>query len=1030
MKKILSLFCLSVLLLSMQAYGQDLTVTGQVTGEDGSTLPGVNISVKGTSQGTTSNAEGKFSITTSSGSTLVFSFIGFQTQEIAVGSQSVINVNLKNDVSQLQEVVVTAQGIQREKRSLGYAVSEIKGDVVNKVPEQNFVNSMNGKVAGLQVIAGSGAPGQAARITIRGGAKSISGNNEPLFVIDGVPVSNDNDGNGAANEVSGAATPNRVADINPNDIESVSVLKGSAASVLYGNRGSNGVILITTKSGKGTKGKPVITVNTNVGIDNALRLPEYQTKFAQGSRGNYQEGTSLSWGPEITGQQVTSAAAGGTTTLSVHDPRADFLRTGVTINNNVSVAQTLEKTSFYLSLGQNKQTAIVPNQGYNKANFRANVSTNLTDKLTAGISVGYTKSNGDVPYTGQDGNNPFFSLFHAPVSWDLNGYGYVNPTTGRQINFRGGAFDNPFWTVNKTFFNTKNDHITGNINFGYTATSWLNFTYRLGIDQYTDNRKAFRDIYTGGNPNGYLSNDIRSRQQINSTFVANLSHNFSEDISATLSLGHDYNQRKYDRTNQTATALALPGVAHMNNATAFDPDYEYHTKRNLIGTFGDLRFDFRNYLFLGVTVRNEWSSTLPEANRSFFYPGVNASFVFTDAFDLNKDVLNFGKIRLGWAKTGRDTDPYRLQNTYILATAADGFTDGISFPYLGLPGYMVNSTVNNPTLKPEFTREIEVGVELKFLKNRLGLDFTYFNNKNTDGIISLDVAPSTGASNLIVNSGKTTNQGIELALDLNVIKTKDFNWNIGVVYSRIRTVVNELYQDLDKLYLGGFSGNPAIYAVKGERYGTIIGAGYSREKDAESKPLPNSKIYTDTDGYPILEDGLALGYIEPNWTGGITNTFSYKGLRLSALFDTRQGGYIFSGTSQLMDTYGVTTRTLDRGSEIIFDGIKEDGSANDIAAVKDQDWYGYIGGANAEAHTYKNNWVKLREANLSYTFTIKKGILQAIDLGVYGRNLALWTKVPDIDPESSSFGTNNGQGASRMAYPSTRSLGVNLKLTF
>lgn len=1017
------LFCLAFfLLLSMTVQGQNVTVSGKVSADDGTNLPGVSIAVKGTTKGTTTNAAGDYSVEASSNSTLIFSFIGFERQEVPIGGRSVINVTLKSDVSQLNEVVVTAQGIQREKRSLGYAVSEIKGDVVNKVPEQNFVNSLNGKVAGLQVISGNGAPGQAARITIRGGAKSISGDNQPLFVIDGIPVSNDNDGNGGSTEVGGAATPNRVADINPNDIESVNILKGSAASVLYGNRGSNGVIIITTKSGKGTKGKPVITVNSNFGIDNPLKLPEYQTKYAQGSRGNYAEGTSLSWGPEIKGQEVTSAAAGGKTNLSVHDPRAEFLRTGVTINNNVSIAQTLEKTSFYLSAGQNKQTAIVPNQGYNKTNFRANVTTNLTDNLTAGMNVGYTKSKGDVPFTGQDGNNPFFSLLHMPVSWDIEKYGYQNPTTGRQVNFRGGAFDNPLWTINKTHFNTNNDHFIGGVNFAYTATSWLNFSYRLGMDRYTDNRQSFKDIYTGGNPNGYLSNDIVSRQQLTSTFVANLSHNFSDDFTGTLALGHDYNQRKYDRNAQTSTALALPGVPHMNNGTAFDPDYEYHTKRNLIGTFADLRLDYRNFLFLGVTVRNEWSSTLPQNNRRFLYPGINASFVFTEALGINKDVINFGKVRLSWAKTARDTDPYRLQSTYILTSATDGFTDGVSFPFTGLPGYMVNPTVNNPGLKPEFTKEIEAGVELKFWKNRLGVDFTYFNNKNTDGIISLDVAPSTGASSMIINSGKTTNQGIELGVDLDAVKTKDFTWNVGIAFSRIRTVVNELYGDLDKLYLGGFSGNPAIYAVKGQRYGTIIGAGYMRNAAG--------KIVVDADGYPMLDDGLALGHTEPNWTGGITNTLTYKGLRLSALVDTRQGGHIFSGTSQLMDTYGVTTRTLDRGTSIVFDGVTEDGAVNDVAAVKDQDWYGWVGGSNAEAHVYKNNWVKLREVNLSYTFNIKQGILHAIDLGLYGRNLALWTKVPDIDPESSSFGTNNGQGASRMSYPSTRSLGVNLKLTF
>jgi len=1019
MRKISLLFS-AFLLCGGLVFAQQRTVTGKVTDEKGDPVPFASVKIKGSNKGVSADVNGNFIIDVSgTDPILIASSQGFSTQELPVGNSSAVNFNVKSQ-GQLQEVVVTALGIKKEKKGLGYAVSDLKGSEINRTPNQNLVTSLNGKVAGLQVVSSGGAPGQAATVTIRGGAKSITGNNQPLFVVDGIPISNANDGNSAT--VTGAATPNRAADINADDIESISVLKGSAASVLYGNRGSNGVILITTKAGKARQGKPVVTVSSSTGFDNVLILPDYQTTYAQGSNQNYAEGGSRSFGPEITGQQVNSAAAGGSVTLSVHDPRKDFLKTGMTYNNNVSLSQTLDKTNFYFSAGNFKQTAIVPNQDYNRASVRFNITNQVSSRLSVGMNVNYTKTWGDVPYTGQDGNNPFFSLFHVPVSWDLNGYGYEK-ADGSQKNFRGGSFDNPLWTVNKTFFNTNNDHILGGANIGYKALSWLDFSYRLGIDQYTDNRKSFKDIFTGGNPEGFLANDIVKREELTSIFLANVNKRINNDFGFTLTAGQDFNQQKLNNYNQTGTALALPGIAHMNNVKSFNPDYEYVSKRRTIGVFGDLKFDYNNYLYLGITARNEWSSTLPVSNRSYFYPGVNASFVFSDAFNINKSILSFGKVRVGYAKTARDASVYQLQNVYLAATASDGFTSGVTFPFLGLPGYAVNTTVNNPALKPEITQEIEAGTELRFLHDRIGIDFTYFTNRNTDGIISLDVAPSTGASNVIVNSGRTTSQGIEVALNVTPIKTRDFSWEMFATFSRVRTKVKEIYKDLDKKFLGGFSGNPAIYAVIGQRYGSIIAAGYERD-DA-------GNILTDDDGYPLLVDGATLGYVEPDWTGGLRNTFTYKKFRLDVLFDTRQGGYLFSGTSELLDNYGVSKRSAEgRYEDYIFPGVNQTtGKANDIPVVKDQNWWSYMA-ISDEAYVYKNNWVKLREANLSYSIDIKNSLLHTVDVGVYGRNLFLWTKVPDIDPESSSFGTGNGQGASRMAYPTTRSIGINLKFTF
>lgn len=1022
MKQILTLLLFTFCIASSGIAQPRTAVTGVVTGkEDGLPLPGVSIIIKGTTTGTTTDAEGRYSLNAPANAILQFSFIGYLTQELKIPDSHVLNVVMATDTRQLGEVVVTALGIRRERRALGYSVTEVKGDVVNEVPNQNIANSLNGKVSGLQVIASSGAPGEASRVVVRGGNKSLTGNNEALWVVDGVPISNDNDGNGANNEVEGVATPNRAADINPDDIASVTVLKGSAASVLYGNRGSNGVILITTKSGRSVDGKAVVTFTTSNGFDKPLRLPSFQSVYAQGLNGVYSEGGSRSYGPRITGQTVFSAGANANVTLQAFNPRKDFLRTGFNTDNNLSFSQGSDKSTYFLSVGYNRQNSIVPNQQYSKASLRFNGTNQISSKIGIGFNLAYIRSWGDVASGGQSGSNPFFALFNMPVSWNLNNYGYVRPD-GRQINFRGGAFDNPLWTVHKTFFGTEADRILGGVNFSYKPLSWLDFSYKLGNDYYMDIRKQFRDINTGSFPQGSLINDNIYRQQINSTLLVNVNHQLNTDFGLEFTAGQDYNQRRVKQTTQTGTALTLPGIANMNNVQAFNPDFEFQSKRRLIGIFGDLKLNYKSYLFLNLTGRNEWSSTLPQSNRSYFYPGINASFVFSDAFGLTEGFMNFGKIRAGFAKTARDANPYLVFNTFVAAAPADGFTNGISFPFGAIPGFTFNPTINNANLKPENTKEVEFGAEFRFWDNRIGLDATYFHNVNANGIVPVDISPASGATNAVLNAGKTRANGIEVGLNITPVKTTDFRWDANITFSRIRSKVLETFPGVEQIYLGGFGGNPAIFAVKGERYGTIISSGYARDE--------KGNILVDDTGIPVPVDGIKLGHVEPDWTGGIRNSFNYKGVGLDFLIDTRQGGFLFNGTTELLEFYGVSKHTLNREQDYIFPGVNETtGAPNTVVVKRDANWY-----SNAqvdEAYVYKNSWVKLREANLNYTYTLKANkYVRAITLGVYGRNLFLWTKVPDVDPESSSFGTNNGQGATRMAFPTTRSFGLNLKASF
>jgi TonB-linked SusC/RagA family outer membrane protein len=1023
---------LLVVLVAQLTFAQERSVSGIVSDNAGLPLPGVSVLIKGTKIGTQSDFDGKYSIKAEPTAVLVFSYVGMKTNEKSASSTN-LNVKLSSDAMILENVVVTALGVKRDKKALGYATSTVKGDDILRTPTPNVINSIAGKVAGVQVTAAGGAPGQATRLTIRGGSKSITNSNQPLYVVDGVPISNSDDGNtsnGANSSTNGIGSPNRAADINPNDIETLTILKGSAGAVLYGNRGSNGVILITTKSGKTKSGAPEIEYTTSLAVDEALVLPDYQTEFAQGTNGvAYAEGTSRSFGPRITGQTVNSAGAGAALglgpqpiQLKVYDPRADFLQAGITNNHNLSLSSSTDKYNMFVSLGNSKQTSIVPNQEFEKINARFNTNYNLTDRLSVGVNFSYNNSNGDLTFTGQDGNNPIFALLHVPVTWDLKGYGYQRPD-GRQINFRGGAFDNPYWSVNKNSAVSDSRRYIYGANLSYKVTDWFKLNYRLGNDNLVDNRTIFRDINSGGQPQGSLSFDDIVRNETTSLVTATFNKTFADKFDTSLLIGQDINTRTTRNSVIRGTELVLPGIKNTNNIKVFAPGYNETSKRNLIGVFGNLTLGYDNFLYLDLVGRNEWSSTLPKENRSFFYPGGSLSLIFSELFGLKGNTtLNYGKLRVGAAKTARDAGVYQTQQTFSLADFGDGFTPGITFPFGSLPGYSTNDAIANANLKPEFTTEYEIGLETKMFDNRFGIDFSYFRNVNDQGIVPLDISPATGAQNVFVNSGRTTGSGIELAVSGTPIKTKDFSWDIAFNYTRIRSLVEETYPGVDQIFLGGFSGNPAVYAVKGERYGSLIGSAYQRNDEGQ--------ILTDDDGFPLFEDGKNLGYIEPDFTAGMTNTFRYKNLYLTAQVDTRQGGYLYSGTEELLDFYGVSAKTASREEDYVFPGVNANtGNPNDVVVKRDGTWYG-----NAypnEEYVHENNWVKLREVSLGYTFNFdKKTFLRALDISLYGRNLALWSDVPHIDPESSSFGSGNAQGVSRFAFPTTRTIGFTLKAQF
>ena len=932
-------------------------------------------------------------------------FAVFSASFVVVQAQEVRRDSVKT--KQIEEVVITAMGIKRQDKALGYSVSKVSGDDLSKTGNQNITNALAGKTPGVQVVASGGAPGQASRLVIRGGAKSITGNNEPLYVIDGVPMSNANDGNDGTE---GFVSPNRAVDINPDDIESINILRGAAGAVLYGNRGSNGVVVITTKSGKSKGGRPMIEYSSNVSFENALKLPDYQIVYAQGNKGIYREGTSLSWGPKITGQ--------------VYNPRKQFLQTGSSRNNNISISHSFNNSSVFLSAGHFLQTSIVPNQEYEKTNFRFNGNTRVTDKLDLGATASYNRTNGNLPFDGQDGSNPFFALFHTPVTWDLKGRGYQT-SDGKQINFRGGSFDNPYWAVYNNFAKTKSTRTILGANIGYKFTDWLKLSYRIGNDNLKDNRLIYKDIGSGSAPKGYVSYDDIERNELTSTLMLNIDKNITENLVVTANVGQDYNKRAYTHNIMTGTKLIQKGIVEAYNIAEYDnsPSNHYNSKRTLFGAFADITLNYKNYLFLNLVGRQEWSSTLPKNNRSYFYPGASLSFVFSDAFEINKGIISYGKVRAGVSKTARDAEPYLVNQVYTSASYGDSFTDGVNFPMTlngnTVVGYSVANTSRNANLKPEFTTEYELGAELKFIRNRIGLDFTYFRNINTNVIIpNLEVSPASGTTKSVVNIGGTKVRGIEVGLNIVPIKSKDFNWELNLNFSKIKSKVVDI-APYERVFMGGFSGNPAIYAIQNERLGSIVGSAYLRDEKGN---------IVVRKGLPVTVSGQNLGYVEPDWTGSLSTAFKYKGVYLTAQVDVRQGGYIYNGTEMLLDYYGVSEKTMSRNDYTIVQGVTKEGATNTTKVLQNLDYYDAL---PDEAYVYKNNWVKLREITLGYSFKPRGlSFVRSMDIGVYGRNLALWTKVLHIDPESSSLGTGNAQGVSRMAFPTTRSFGFNFKVQF
>ncbi|CCH54860.1 TonB-dependent receptor plug [Fibrisoma limi BUZ 3] len=1015
---------IACLLISVVSFAQDKTIKGRITSRsDGTGLPGANVLVKGTDRGSTTNANGEFTLSAPSNAVLVVSYIGFKSAEVGVGTKSFIEFSLEEDASNLSEVVVTALGITREKKALGYAVQEVSGKQLTQARETNLVNALSGRIAGVQVTGSNGAPGASSRILIRG-ASSIGSNNQPLFVVDGVPIDNSNIGSSTSVDYGNGA-----AAINPDDIENVSVLKGPSAAALYGSRGANGVVLVTLKSGRGSKGIGV-AVNSNTTFDTPFRQPEWQNEYGQGGKGQFKyvdgrggginDGVDESWGPKLDGrliEQFDSPVVNGVrqpTPWIAHPNNVDqFYQTGRTLTNNVSVTGGSEKGDFRLSFTDLNQTGILPNTDYKRKTFAVNAGWNLTDKLSVRATANYVKDGSD----NRTNWGLYFIWFGRQVDMEQL-KNYQAPGSIYQYNWNYNYWTNPYYQLNVSARENTKDRLFGNVSATYRFTPWLSLTARSGTDFYQDRRKTKNAARTSNLFDSY-NEDLIFVQETNSDFLLNATHKFGDfDVAANIGGNSrmNYTQRNYTG----ATELAIPRVWNIGNSRQRPvTDNTGYTKKVINSVYAAANLGYRNYLFLDLTARNDWSSTLPINNNSYFYPSAALSAVLTDMFNLNSPTLSFAKIRASVARVGNDTDPYNLLQTYSYADA-----------WGSLPSLAEGNAILNAALKPELTDSYEVGAEVKLWRNRVGLDVAYYNKESFNQILSVNVSNATGFSSKWLNAGRIQNKGIEIQLTGSPVKTPAFGWDVALNWARNQNKVIELAEGLQTYTLGTVRGM-GIEARIGQPYGTFFGQGFMR--------APSGQIIYDNSGYPRIDPTRRiLGNFTPRWIGGFQNTFTYKNLSLSTLIDMKAGGDIFSQSINIGRYTGVLAETT-RGREtgIVGDGVVNTGTAENpvytpnTKNISSEEWHHkYYLLTNNEETIFDGSYVKLREVRMTYRLPGKvfsRLPFRDITISAVGRNLALlYSKIPHIDPETSFYNDGNLQGIENGQIPTTRSVGFNI----
>lgn len=1032
MKKLLqSLFL--VLFIAFQAVAQERTVTGTVTDkQDGLPLPGVSIKATGTTAGTTSGGDGRFSLKVPSGAnSLTFSYIGYVIQTVTINSNT-LNVSLTPDQNLLNEVVVTAGGLKRNKSDLGYSVSTVSNAELTVGRTSNPVNALAGKVAGVRVSSTNGQVGSSSGIFIRG-FTTFTGSNQPLFVVDGVPIDN---GGGANALQTGVSNSNRAIDINQDDIETMSILKGPAAAALYGSRAANGAILITTKKGKaGTKNS--VEFNSSLNLVEVNRLPEYQNTYAQGTNGVFNAGAITSWGPQISGQTVTNFRGQPETLTAYPDNVADIFRQGSNIQNNVSFQGGTDKSNFRLSYGNLQEKGFLESNELKRNNFTLNGSTQIAPKLTVGVSAQYVLSNSERSQIGNQLSNPFFRAYFLPRTYNLANYPIENPD-GSQLYF--DVTDNPLWTLRNNTYNDVVNRIIGNASLKYDVLPWMSVNYRLGVDSYGFNSVGYDQIGARGQGNtvaggtGGILNIAQNSRDINSYFQIIGSRNLTKDLKLDFNIGNEIVESNFNTTSTTGRQLAIRDLKNISNAAVVTAANSVFQSR-LIGLFGDLTLGYKGFANISFTGRNDFSSTFGADNNSYFYPSIAGSFIATEAFpSLKGNLLSFLKLSANYAKVGKEAGAYATNTFFNQAGAADGFGPTIAFPFNSLNGRTFSNLQADPNLRPEFTTSKEIGFEARFLKDRLSIEAAAYNTLSTDLIFAVPVGPSTGFTSQNKNAGSLKQRGFELLVSGTPLKTQKGFWSLSVNYTKITPTVEALAAGVPFIQLGGFT-TPGTRLYAGQPYGILFGSVFNRAADGN---------------YLIGANGLrslspttaAIGNTNPDWTAGITNNINFKGINLNFLLDIRKGGDVYSRNIGDLYRTGAVVETaefprFDASGAVarpyVMEGTLANGQPNTTPVTAQAYWDNIYAFGTGESYVFDGSWLRLREASISYTVPsslLKKTPIGKLEVGLNGRNLYLYApNMPHIDPETNATGATNSQGFEANGLPQARNFGFFLRAT-
>ncbi len=1045
---------------------QTSKVTGLVvSAEDNEPVIGATVTVKGMpTLGTITDIDGKFVFENlpSSAKTLIVSYVGMTTQEVT--RRSYVKVTMQSDEEVLAEVVVTAAGIQRTERSLGYSLTKIDVDEALQKAEPDMLRALDGKIAGVQVSAPTGDAGSATRITIRGNS-SFTGNNQPLYVVDGVPYSNSGTSASGRGADGSGSYGSGISTLDPNDIESMSVLKGAAAAVLYGSRAANGVILITTKSGskqkKDKKGVEV-TFNGSYATETVASLPDYQNTYGQGYDFQF-SGSNGSWGPAFTegatmpmyseiakyypdlALQLYPDLNGEIPYQAYPNNVRDLFDTGSIWDGSVNIQSSNDRGNFNVTVSRTAQESYIPGSEFDRYSFSVGGNSRLSNGIRVGgnMSYAYTDQTGSM-YGNNQSNSELGGLsslaraFIMPRSWDIQNFPYQTPDGDNLLFQLSSQANNPYWAWENDYIQSAQKRFVANVNAGYDFTKWLSLDYNLGLNDYTLDRKKIIDLGSRGYAGkGYISRDISNIEEWESTLLLSANKRFG-DFGLKTTLGHNYNQYTSNSFSASGLEIVNSDIYAIDN-TKSQIAAESFSKKRKWGLFADILLDYKSWAFLNLSGRNDISSTLPIENNSFFYPAVSGSVVFTEALGIQDSFLNFGKLRASWAKVGNDAGPYYNNGTYSIGS-----------PYMGQGLMELPTYLYDPLLEPEFTKEVETGLELKFFGGRIGLDATYYSRISDNQIGTKSLPASSGYSAYVTNFGSIRNSGFEVGLDLVPVMTRNFKWNMYATFTKNQSEVLSLADGVDKIYIGGDFTTPKPVLMVGQPYGVLEGEMIARDENGTPLVDPASGMYINS-----TETGI-IGDPNPDFKASLMNTLAYKNWSLSFMFDFQKGGCVYSTYLTDLLGRGVTKDTENRLGTRILPGVYGDpntctplldADGNKIpntTALQEADlWFSsgtystFAINSVDEMACYDATVLRLREVTLNYSFPKKwmqKMKLTAMDLSLVGRNL--WFFAPNVpkhsgyDPTSNSYGETNVQGIDYTSAPATRRIAANVRITF